>query len=390
MKTILIAWVRPINMQRGGIHRIVNALMEQLPKRGYKCLYLIYKMDMQTFYVNGEEKEENKLNRVELKEYIVNNHVDIIVDHHSVFTSEFAKMVKSFKLQAKYVSVYHNSVFLFESIFNWAYYSNVFCQSPSWKMKLGALLRLSVYPLWRVWSKRNIDRLYQENYNCSDKTVLLSKYEIPYVLARINGADKSRILSIPNLLSFPTIENEDILSHKKKEVLVISRIYNNEKRIDKVLDIWKIIQERGFTDWQLKIVGAGKDEEALKQYARELNLKNYSFEGRQVAYPYYLSASIFMMTSRIEGWGLTLTESMQTGVVPMVWDSYPALKEIITDGYDGCIIPNNDVDEYANRLEWLMTHASERQQIAKNGLISAKRFEIDKIIDLWVNLIESL
>ena len=219
---------------------------------------------------------------------------------------------------------------------------------------------------------------------------MLSKYEIPYVLARINGADKSRIVSIPNLLSFPTIENEDILSHKKKEVLVISRLYNNEKRIDKVLDIWKIIQERGFTDWQLKIVGAGKDEEALKQYARELNLNNYSFEGRQVAYPYYLSASIFMMTSRIEGWGLTLTESMQTGVFPMVWDSYPALKEIITDGYDGCIIPNNDVDEYANRLEWLMTHASERQQIAKNGLMSAKRFEIDKIIDLWVNLIESL
>ena len=151
-----------------------------------------------------------------------------------------------------------------------------------------------------------------------------------------------------------------------------------------------MLENRGFTDWQLTIVGAGVHEEYLKTLAGKLCLKHVEFTGRQDPVPYYRESSIFMMTSAVEGWGLTLTESMQTGVVPIAFDSYPALHDIITDRYDGCIIPDDDLRAYADCVEELMRNRTERERIAHNGLKSCRRFEINNIVEQWVKLIESL
>ena len=131
-------------------------------------------------------------------------------------------------------------------------------------------------------------------------------------------------------------------------------------------------------------------EDYLRELSEELALKNVTFTGRQNPISYYKNAALFMMTSAVEGWGLTLTESMQTGVVSIAFDSYPALHDIITDRYDGCIIPDNDLEAYANCMEELMRNRGERERIAKNGLESCRRFEINKIVEQWVKLIESL
>jgi glycosyltransferase involved in cell wall biosynthesis len=85
-----------------------------------------------------------------------------------------------------------------------------------------------------------------------------------------------------------------------------------------------------------------------------------------------------------------MTESMQTGVVALAFDSYPALHDIITDDYDGCIIKNNDIEAYAEKMEWLMTHEDERKRLALNGLKIAQRFTKDKIMAKWIDMIESL
>lgn len=97
-----------------------------------------------------------------------------------------------------------------------------------------------------------------------------------------------------------------------------------------------------------------------------------------------------MLTSAVEGLGLTLTESMQTEVVPLAFDSYPALRSIITDVYDVCIIEDDNLDAYADRMKYLMTHKEERERIARNGLDSCKRFTIDKIVSQWVDMINGL
>ena len=75
-------------------------------------------------------------------------------------------------------------------------------------------------------------------------------------------------------------------------------------------------------------------------------LKRVRFEGRQNPKRYYEEASIFMLTSSFEGWGLTLTEAQQFGCVPLAFYSYASLPDIITDGKNGFMIPYPALEVY--------------------------------------------
>jgi glycosyltransferase involved in cell wall biosynthesis len=56
------------------------------------------------------------------------------------------------------------------------------------------------------------------------------------------------------------------------------------------------------------------------------------------------------MTSTAEGWGMVLTEAQQMGVPVVAMDSFGALHDIIEDGYNGRIVPNNDLVAFQNAM----------------------------------------
>jgi glycosyltransferase involved in cell wall biosynthesis len=60
-----------------------------------------------------------------------------------------------------------------------------------------------------------------------------------------------------------------------------------------------------------------------------MGLKRVNFEGYRNPQPFYKRASIFVMTSANEGFPMTLIEAQQNGCVPVVMNSFSALREII-------------------------------------------------------------
>lgn len=204
--------------------------------------------------------------------------------------------------------------------------------------------------------------------------------------ARIKEINK--LIAIPNALSFNQFFNTKELNKKKKQVLVVSRLDETIKRISIAINIWANIEKDPvFNDWQFKIVGYGDAENKYKKLIKDLNLKRISLEGKQEPLPYYKDSSIFMMTSSSEGWGLTLTEAQQMGCVPIAFNSYSSLHDIITDGNDGFIISNNDVSTYTARLKQLMTDEKLRNNMAQNAIKNSHRFELAEIIKQWESLI---
>lgn len=392
IKNIYIIWIRRLNVQRGGVHRIIHILMQHLPKYGYSVHYLYTEDAYQTFHLyDADIQKEIMIPLSGMQQYLADNHCDLLIGQDGVVGSRLSELVSEWKIPSmKYITEYHNSILLMEKAFSrqyWHWLADLPI-TPA-RMKWLAMLRLLIYPLWLKRCRHSVLDNFLANYHVADALVLLSKYEIPEI-QKLTHIDLSRCKVINNPLSWEQIENVEILQQKKKQVLIVSRLYNPEKRLDRALMVWKKIEQRGFTDWQLIIVGEGVHEAYLKELTEKLALKNVTFTGRQNPVPYYRNASLFMMTSAVEGWGLTLTESMQTGVVPIAFDSYPALHDIITDRYDGCIIPDDDLDTYAACMEELMRNREERERIAKNGLESCRRFEINKIVEQWVKLIESL
>ena len=96
------------------------------------------------------------------------------------------------------------------------------------------------------------------------------------------------------------------------------------------------------------------------------------------------------MTSESEGWGLTLTEAQQSGCVPIAFDTYESLHDIIIDGVNGFIIPRDDMKRFVDKLKFLMTNFSDLTPIMKNAVSSSKRFSADIVGKEWFNMLSSL
>lgn len=389
IKTIFIIWIKRLDVNRGGVHRIIHVLMDHLPQYGYKVHYLYTEDDYHTFHHFNDIDEKEPIQAINLKQWLTDNQCDLIIGQDGSVSHVLSDMFYSWgNTRMKYVTVFHSSVLLLEKVFSPHHWFWTIRHGRG-KQRVIALIRLLAYPLWIKKCREFVKKNIKINCSAANRIILLSSKELPII--QRYAPEASELCSvINNSLSWGKIYDESILQEKTKEVLIVSRLYNPEKRIDRALRVWQRIEEYGLDEWNLRIVGFGIHEQYLKDLAWKLGLKRVYFEGQQSAEQYYRKASIFMMTSAVEGWGLTLTESMQTGVVPIAFDSYPALHDIITDGYDGFIVPDDNINEYARILISLIQDKELREKIARNCLISSKRFEIDKIIPQWVNLIKSL
>lgn len=97
-----------------------------------------------------------------------------------------------------------------------------------------------------------------------------------------------------------------------------------------------------------------------------------------------------MMTSDYEGFGMTLTEASQYGVVPFAFNTYPALADIISDGENGVVIPPGNLKLYATRLADLALNQKSRQIMASRAVENSKRFKRDIIAAKWYHLINEI
>ncbi len=250
------------------------------------------------------------------------------------------------------------------------------------------LLDLVFYPYAKYKYVETLRRTYREAYFQAHRTVLLSKGFVDDYQHFGRFVDDKNFAIIPNSLSFNEYLPVDDISKKQPVVLIVSRIEEVHKRLSLALKIWKIASNHAEADgWQLKIVGTGKDMPMYRRMIKNEKIPNVTFEGRQNPIPYYREASLFMMTSRSESWGLTLTEAQQMGVVPIAFDTYASLREIITDGHDGVVIEEDDVDGYVNRMLDLMRNDAERQRMARQAITSSQRFSQEKVAEMWWKLL---
>lgn len=385
-KNIAIIWTIPIDVRRGGIHRIIAMLLTNLPLFGYKVDYL-YSLDNYVTFINS--KDNKRFNANELGKYIEKENYNLIIGQDAVFSSKLSEIIKSINHpNLKYINQYHNSIQLLEKVFSKSYFKGKIIKNKGFN-KLVPLIKYLIFPIIKKRTIKNEIENFKINYNIADKLIFLSKYE-KQLCELLIDRKLPKIQVINNPLTWKVFPYQINLSNKKNEVLIVSRLNNSEKRLDLALKIWNEINKKGIKDWKLSIVGDGIDKDSLIELCKTLNLKNVFFIGKKNPEFYYKEASIFMLTSVVEGWGLTLTEAQQSGVVPLAFDTYPALKDIITDGEDGFIIKEGDINDYINKLILLMENKELREQMAKNGLESCRRFDQDKIIRKWVDLIESL
>lgn len=193
-----------------------------------------------------------------------------------------------------------------------------------------------------------------------------------------------------------TLDSSDFVysfPKKQKEIIYLGRIDYNQKRVYRVIDTWARLEKK-FPDWKLTIVGDGVERKNVEKQVADYDLKRVSFEGFQQPRPYYESASILLLTSEYEGFPLVLAECMSFGVIPVVYDSYSAVRDIIDDGKDGVVIPYEkdgyDADKAAGMLAQIMQNDSLHDMMAHAAIEKSKAYSVERIYQEWMRTLTAL
>ncbi len=228
--------------------------------------------------------------------------------------------------------------------------------------------------------RKAVKNHYKKVSNLLDKLVLLSdRYESElYKLAEFRP---EQVIAIPN--PFPQIDYKD---HKKNNtILFVGRIANPQKRVFALLDIWKRLAPQ-LPDWDMKIVGEGPQLKECKAKAQKMRLERISFEGHQVPDKYYNDSKLFVMTSLYEGFPMTLVEAMQYKCVPIAFDSFAALSEILDEGNCGLLVPSFSEKLFTSAVMRLALDNDKLSEMASNCRNKSIQYAPSLIADKWISL----
>lgn len=237
-------------------------------------------------------------------------------------------------------------------------------------------------------AKRQGIKICRQQYDISDcYTVLCDEYKRIFERNFHIGPD-NRIVVMNN----PEYEVKDVSYCKDKIILFVGRLSAFDKRVDRLLRVWKRIQNK-VPDYVLKIVGDGPEKANLEELAVKLRLQRISFEGYQTdVAKYYKEASVLCLTSTTEGWGLCLTEAQANGVIPVAFGCSGGVREILSpSGVNGFIVRPFSERLYARTLLKIIRLPKEKKmEIRRNAVNKSKKYSADKVCAKWKRLFDTI
>lgn len=134
------------------------------------------------------------------------------------------------------------------------------------------------------------------------------------------------------------------------------------------------------------MIGDGKDFNTI--VSRYKTIPNVEFTGYSNPIQYYKRAKILMMTSVFEGWGMVLAEAMSYSVVPIAFDSFLSLRDLIDNSLQ--LVKPFNIKEYINKLTILMSNEATLVQLRDVGYKRIHKYSINAVVDNWENLFDEI
>lgn len=189
----------------------------------------------------------------------------------------------------------------------------------------------------------------------------------------------------------PILLNNKIIPIIKRKyvVLAVGRL-EKEKGFDLLLEAWEIIEKKNF-DWSLKIIGEGSQKDCLETIIREKKL----YRAKICSYSNYIEeeykeAGIFVCSSRYEGFGMVLIEAQNFGLPVISFNCPIGPSEIIENKVNGILVEKENIKQLAEQIMYLINHKELRELLAKNALISVKKFDNHLIAFKWKKMFDLL
>ncbi len=364
----------------GGAEQVTLAIANYLCQHGYKVTILAINHEKEAYHAGERNLSQvytlpqgnikcSKEVACAIRDFIRRQQVDVLVTYREILYARWLRRQTGVKLVYELHSTpYYECIDIGEKR-----------RESRWKN--------AYYGCGIEWATRFFYRLkYRRIYRWCDAYGLLCEAYRQQMVSILSLGVKNKTWVLPNPIPLPThVEYE-----KEKVMLFVGRLSHRDKRVDRLLRIWEIVESQ-LNDWQLKIVGDGKEAYNLKQLAATMGLERISFEGysSQVA-DYYQSAAILCLTSSFEGWPMSVAEAQAYGVIPVVFDSFAGAADMISNEKEGIRVPPFDERLFARQLVSLATDEERQQAMRKAVIEKSHSYTVEKSGKVWEKMLGNL
>ena len=249
----------------------------------------------------------------------------------------------------------------------------------------------------------HVNRANYRNFEAADSNFIkdiFARFWMKSLVFHLNRLDRFVVLTEEDKLAWKELDNVEVISDPlsfdvnevspltNKRVIAVGR-YVYQKGFDLLLQTWSKI-EKQIPDWELTIYGMG-DRTPYESMIDSLQIDRnrcHLYGPTEDIKHEYLSSSLFVFSSRFEGFGMVLIEAMACGLPVVSFDCPCGPKDIVSDEEDGVLVENGNVSELADHMISLMEDDERRKSMSKNALKNVQRYKIEKTDQQWKSLFE--
>lgn len=345
----------------------------------------VVRKEYPSILLHSEKGFNNKMNIRELIDYVKSRDIQVVFNPN-IPIDELSDLMRYLRKELPDVK----SIDLLHSCTNFVVINKEYqLKEMNWRgvRSIKLAFQYLLPKLYLYLLQQDVKRRMRLSLKSFDKIITLSPH---YVEDYCNLLDldysQNQIMAIPNIAT--VVEPVIPIPEKLKQIVFVGRL-SIEKAVHRLLFIWKQSM-RSIPDWNLCIVGDGPERKNLETLSIELDLRNVEFVGFQDALPFIDRSSILCLVSNFEGFPTVFTEAMSLGVVPIGFDSFSAIYDMIDHGKNGMIIPCFDYERYADALVALAKDDQMRIRMAEAAKQKVKEYNIPRIASMWKDLFEEL
>ena len=196
---------------------------------------------------------------------------------------------------------------------------------------------------------------------------------------------------IPNPITTPSCNDNEIIDYTGKDILWIGR-FTERKRLEDAIKAFALISDK-HNDVTLTILGSSGQNSIDRKYhklAQKLGIgTKVKFMGKQRdVSSYFRRATLHLITSASESFGLTIAESKMHGV-PVVMYELPNLA--LTKDQKGILTAEwGNVNDLAAKLSFILTNNDYCNELGKDGMLSMSEFTDSNVLNKWNEIFDKL
>ena len=213
---------------------------------------------------------------------------------------------------------------------------------------------------------------------------LVRRFDNFIVLTRQDAemwGEMSNLSVMPNAaVTMPHIPHK----YGNHRVIAVGRL-DYQKGFDRLLDAWALLPKQLRETWRLDIFGQGEWEEKLKNQIQTLGIGDSAAVNKPTnqIFNEYAASDFLVMTSHYEGFPMVMIEAMACGLPTVCFDFLCGPRDIIANGINGLIVPEGDLQAFANAMQRLMENPEELEHMSAQATKISEVYAQNTIMKRW-------